>query len=213
MSVPNIYSLPMRTFSILLSILLVISACSNNDQREKQAASAEDYSNAIRAHETESMEHTYAHLGKVIGTVRFSVPDTSFESGYRPWIELSNPGPDLASLSDADQVLISAPEISVVIDYPLKNEFVFRLRSAGEFTKGKLAQMISDQYQQIYAEEEKSATIKTIPRKQRKVLYNRNETNGKYGIWGHDLSDLVLSGIRIHQQSNGEIILSLDIES
>ncbi|MBO9659936.1 MAG: hypothetical protein J7527_14045, partial [Chitinophagaceae bacterium] len=124
-----------------------------------------------------------------------------------------DPSPDLARLPDADQVLISAPEVSVVIDYPLKNEFVFKLRSTGDLTKGELAQLISDQYQQIYEEEEKSATIKTIPQTQRKPLYNRNETNGKYGIWGHDLSDLVLSGIRIHQQSNGEIILSLEIES
>jgi hypothetical protein len=213
----NLYKLKntplMKTSAILFSVLLFFSACNNNGQDKKQAAFADDHGNSLRAHETESIEHSYEHLGRIIGTVKFSIPDTAFDSGYKPWIELENPGPDIARLTDADQVLISAPEVTVVIDYPLKKEFLFKLSSNGEFTKGQLAQLISDQYKKIYQAEEKSATIKTIPPKKRKGLANRNETNGEYGIWGHDLSDLVLSAIQIHQQPNGEIILSLEVES
>jgi hypothetical protein len=44
-------------------------------------------------------------------------------------------------------------------------------------------------------------------------MYNRNETNGKYGIWGHDIADLDISGISVYKTKNGEIILTLNIES
>jgi hypothetical protein len=157
--------------------------------------------------------HGYEHLGRIIGTIDFSIPDTSFESGYQVSISLDDPDPDLARLPDADQLLIAAPEVSVAISYPLKKEFIFKLKSNGEFTKGKLVQLISELYHRIYEMEERAASAKTIPPKKRKGVHNRNDTNGDFGIWGHDLSDLVLSGIRIHQKADGEIILSLDVES
>lgn len=51
------------------------------------------------------------------------------------------------------------------------------------------------------------------PVNERKTMYNRNETNGKYGIWGHDISDLVLAEILVYEAENGEIILTLNMES
>ena len=44
-------------------------------------------------------------------------------------------------------------------------------------------------------------------------MYNRNETNGKYGIWGHDIADLVLADILVYKTADGQIILSLEMES
>lgn len=72
-------------------------------------------------------------------------------------------------------------------------------------------QEITKEYQKLYQDEEKSATIKTVPMKERK-MYNRNQTNGKYGIWGHDLADLALSSIQVYKE-NGNTILTLGIES
>ncbi|MDO6432966.1 hypothetical protein Q4E93_20325 [Flavitalea sp. BT771] len=81
------------------------------------------------------------------------------------------------------------------------------------FTRRQIILEISKRYHQMYEEEERTATIKTIPVEQRKTMYNRNETNGKYGIWGHDLSDLELSTINIYRNAEGRIYLVLDIES
>ncbi|MNL30171.1 hypothetical protein D3C87_1518920 [compost metagenome] len=65
----------------------------------------------------------------------------------------------------------------------------------------------------MYEEEEATATKKTIPPEKRIGMYNRNETNGKYGIWGHDIADLVLSEIQIYESADGKLILALIIES
>ncbi|MCG2616043.1 hypothetical protein LZZ85_17235 [Terrimonas sp. NA20] len=209
----------MRSILLLVCLVMLFSRCADSNSRKKEPPVETDsiasaaYGKFLEAKEGEAVSHEYDHLGKIMGVVEFSIPDTSFENGYQQWISLENPGPDLARLPDAGELLISAPEIRVAIEYPLKDEFIFTLKSNGAFTKGQLVQLISDQYHKIYKTEERSASVKTIPPKQRRGLYNRNETNGDFGIWGHDLSDLVLSRIRIHQSADGEIILSLDIES
>ncbi|MES2849907.1 MAG: hypothetical protein V4685_12675 [Bacteroidota bacterium] len=87
------------------------------------------------------------------------------------------------------------------------------MTSQNGFTRKQLLQEISDNYYKLYEEEEKSATIKTIPIEKRTTMYNRNQTNGKYGIWGHDIADLVLSEILIYKTPDGQITLSLNIES
>ena len=44
-------------------------------------------------------------------------------------------------------------------------------------------------------------------------LSNRNETNGKYGIWGHDLIDLYLSDIEVYKNKSGFVTLILYVDS
>lgn len=65
----------------------------------------------------------------------------------------------------------------------------------------------------MYDEEENTSKTKTVPVKQRQGLLNRNETNGKYGIWGHDLSDLDLTSMDVYENEEGTIFLDLDIDS
>ena len=48
---------------------------------------------------------------------------------------------------------------------------------------------------------------------QRKGIINRNETDGKYGIWGHDLEDLDLSTIEVYRNKENKLELVLGIES
>jgi hypothetical protein len=54
-------------------------------------------------------------------------------------------------------------------------------------------------------------TGKIVPFEYRKYfgpLVNRHETNGKYGIWGHDLSDLCLEGI-YYNKATGTVTLDI----
>jgi hypothetical protein len=44
-------------------------------------------------------------------------------------------------------------------------------------------------------------------------MYNRNQPKGKYGIWGHDIADLVLSEILVCKTTNGQFVFALNIES
>jgi hypothetical protein len=130
-----------------------------------------------------------------------------------PWASIEKPEADIPKLMDRESVIISEPKITILIDYPLTHEHRFILESKTGFTRAELLRAISEEYFKIFEIEEKSATIKTIPVAKRTKLYNRNQTNGKFGIWGHDIGDLVLSEVLVYKTPDGEILLSLNIQS
>jgi hypothetical protein len=129
-----------------------------------------------------------------------------------------------------DEVVITDKDIKVSFDYPLKQKFLFDFHSDQGFTRKQLVELIANTYKNIYEEEERTAneyeytykneadeacicTSKVIPidiRVQMGSLMNRNRTDGKYGIWGHDIEDLWLEGISYNPQT---MIVSLSIGS
>jgi hypothetical protein len=155
-------------------------------------------------------------LGTFISKIIFKVRTdsiTDFPEGYVPWISIEYPEKEIEKLLNKNKIVIEDSTVTIIIDYPLNNPVRFELKSKNGFTKRELVRQISDHYHKIYSEEEQTATIKTIPVKQRTKMYNRNQTNGKYGIWGHDLADLALGDILVYRNAEGHIILSLDMES
>lgn len=155
--------------------------------------------------------------GTYITTIEFGIKATpeeweTFEDGVLPWISLDTP--EINRLIDADVVVLPYKDVVVMIDYPVANPVYFSLRSeTNGFSRRDLVTFISRQYHMLYEEEERTATTKTIPMEERKNLANRNETNGKYGIWGHDLADLDLSDIQVYKSDAGSIYLMLGVES
>ena len=136
-----------------------------------------------------------------------------FEDGIEPWISLENPQKDLARLQKPNEIVLSCDSATLIIDYPIKDHAIFVIKkNMKSFSRKDLALEISKIYHQMYVDEENTATIKTLPMKDRKIM-NRNETNGKYGIWGHDLSDLVLTSIKVYKNGKGQIYLTLEIDS
>ena len=136
------------------------------------------------------------------------------EEDICPWVELVNPESEIVRLRDADETVVHRQEVILIIDYPIKTPVEFKLHTTNGkgFTRVDLIRAIGEKYRMIYDEEEKTATIKTIPVERRKRSLNRNQTNGKYGIWGHDLQDLALSSIQVIEK-NDEYYLKLKIES
>jgi len=166
--------------------------------------------------EQQAEQKKYSDIGVLISTFEFKVKTKNikdFEDGFIPWADLEKPEIDLPNLDKKDEIVVNSSSVKIIIDYPLTNQYAFILKSNNGFTRGQLLIEISKHYYWLYEEEENSATIKTIPVDKRTTMYNRNETNGKYGIWGHDIADLDISGIAIYKTENGEIILTLNIES
>ena len=208
----------------ILSILLLFS-CNSSAQREKTAipvkadsaqAGIEDREKASAIQDAR-IEDT---LGHKIFTVSFKVKATkkedleTFEDGIIPWIDLDSPKRTIKHLVDPDEIVIPYQKVALMIDYPLARPVFFELSSPSKgFTRKQIVLAISKKYHEIYDEEERTAATKTIPMAQRKTLANRNETDGKYGIWGHDLSDLMLDTIDVYKNDKGEVFLQLSIES
>ena len=95
--------------------------------------------------------------------IRFQIidKDMSPESGGYgslnepiPFVSLSNVEKDVGRMLDVDEIVVpeEVKSISVVFNYPLKQNFVFELESpTGKgFTRGQLATVIAYKYQEIY---------------------------------------------------------------
>lgn len=82
-------------------------------------------------------------------------------------------------------------------DYPLNNKAVFEHVLNKSTTAADLLQFGKEDYQKIYAEEDKTTNREpgNIP-----GMLNRNTTDGKYGIWGHSLDDLYFEQISIDDE-------------
>lgn len=197
----------------LLSIALV--AC-NHPKNDTGAKTEKAYGKLLPKLEQQAAEKSADNLGDLLYSVEFQVKTTdldNYKEGFIPWIGLEHPEKELPNLIDKDRIAISEPTVTVIIDYPLTHEYRFMLVSKNGFTREQLVKEVSKHYHKLYQEEENTATIKTIPIKERKTMYNRNQTDGKYGVWGHDIADLVLDGIDVYKSLGGNIILSLNIES
>lgn len=102
-------------------------------------------------------------------------------------------------LIEPDEKVLTDKEIKICFSYPLSDKFIFTFQSPDGkgFTRGQLAEFIINKYYQIYKEEEDTIQNKPIlsikDRLKRGGLINRNKTDGKYGIWGHDIGDLSLN--------------------
>jgi|JI9StandDraft_1071089.scaffolds.fasta_scaffold14130_3 hypothetical protein len=158
-------------------------------------------------------------FGPVIQTIDFKLIVTNedltiFKDGFIHWVSIDSPEINSNKLVDADKIILPYQSVKIYIDYPLNHpaSFVIKTNEMG-FTRRQLITEISGKYHQIYKLEETTADTKTTPVDQRQGLVNRNETDGKYGIWGHDISDLDLSTIEVHKNKKGEITLILGIES
>ncbi len=181
--------------------------------------SKENYDAVLTKKEAEAVNKKQNNLGTLIATIDFEVQATEeeskdFEDGIIPWISIENPENEIDKLINSDEIVIPYSEITVIIDYPLNKPTSFVLtNSKNGFTKKDLILEISKKYHEIFTTEETTATTKTIPPDERKGIMNRNETNGIYGIWGHDIGDLDLGSIEVYKSQSGKIQIILDVYS
>jgi len=133
-------------------------------------------------------------------------------SKFGAYISIANPSKDLLRLNKPNSVVIKNPSIILVIDYPLKSSFEFKFTKKNGFTRKELAELICKTYHEIYKQEDETSKTKVIPLKERKQTINRNRTNGKYGIWGHDIDDLALDSVEV-KVINNKIYILLHVSS
>ena len=89
----------------------------------------------------------------------------------------------------------------MTIDYPLNKPLTRKYESEKGFTMIEIVNNIIETYREIYRIESETTTNKVVPIKERVGLLNRNTTNGEYGIWGHDIEDLVIEALCYYPQT------------
>lgn len=197
---------------ITLFILAILTSCNFQKSSEQK----EDIDTELLS---DKENNSQSDLGNLVSTIQIGVKANKeqlqdFENGIVPWISIENPEAEISQLIEAESIIVPDSEITLLIDYPLNKPAEFVLKSSGKgFTKKQLILEISKKYHEIYKEEESTAVTKTLPMEKRGNLINRNETDGKYGVWGHDIGDLDLSTIDVYKSENGKITISLGVES
>jgi hypothetical protein len=95
-----------------------------------------------------------------------------------------------------EEVILPAnKKYTLTIDYPLSNPFKTELKTGVKGkTRREVINFIVDSYRKVYDEENNTSGVKEsfIP-----GMYNRERTEGKYGIWGHVLGDLILHTLEV----------------
>ena len=153
---------------------------------------------------------------QLLAQITFQIDDLANRpEGPSPYVNLAQPEKDLKQMRKAEEVVFAGTNLILILDYPLHNEVTFPISATSPqgFTRAELARKVADLYKRVYEEEAQTSKIAVIPLEERKGLINRNETNGKYGIWGHDLSDLVLHTIEISRKADGTVLAYLGIDS
>ncbi len=141
--------------------------------------------------------------------IDFEVPQDYLEEGEYDGIRLSDVS-DIKRLKDSDDILLrNNRKVDVIFSYPLSDKFVFTFKSPRNtgrgFTRKQLANFIVKTYQKTYKQEDKDVGKKTpnIP-----GMCNRGFSNGRYGIWGHDIGDLVIGEMSKNKKGLWELGVS-----
>lgn len=105
-----------------------------------------------------------------------------------PYINIADPAQGILDLINSDEE-VAPNRIELLYEYPLTEQEIRIHKQEKPFTRRQLVLLVCEDYKKIYQEEDLS-----IPTPAGNIpgMYNRERSNGKYGIWGHHLDDLVL---------------------
>lgn len=105
-----------------------------------------------------------------------------------------------------DEIIIPDEKITLRITYPLSVEVQRQRKQKGGFSRKDLFRWIYEEYKKIYEEEEQQVGDPGTYN----MLYNRKESEGPYGIWGHYLNDLYIEFIQYDPKNK---VVNLEIGS
>jgi hypothetical protein len=130
-------------------------------------------------------------------------------------IRLGDPERALAGLAKPDEIVIPFERANLLIAYPLTVPATVPIHASLSwgFTRGELVRTICEEYANVYETEEATALLKPVPREERTERPERNRTDGVYGIWGHDLDELVLTSLRWTRGTDGVVAIELHVEA
>jgi len=142
--------------------------------------------------------------------VAMVVQRIAFPGGTR----LHDPQGALVLLERPDEIVIPFEHAVLVIDFPLSHPATVKVSAPLPlgFTRAALLQTICEEYAHVYDAEEGTAATKTIPVEERGPNAGRNRTDGAYGIWGHDLDDLLLTAAHWTREPDGTVLIKLHVE-
>ncbi len=110
-------------------------------------------------------------------------------------------------LNNKELILPPNKEYTLVIDYPLSTPAKRTFKSGKNgLSRGKFVSIVRSFYKKVYDIEDGTTKIKPAYIKN---MFNRNSTDGAFGIWEHDIGDLVLVNASLSKKN----VISLGVDS
>src|SRR5579875_2025168 len=133
---------------VLLVLTILFLSCNEplqNKNLDTQTlasdTSKDSYEKILEEREAASTDKQTDSLGTLVTKISFKVTTNNkkdFEDGIRPWVSIENPAKDLPNLIDRNMIVIPDTSIAVIIDYPLIQQYKFKMTSKTGFTREKL---------------------------------------------------------------------------
>ena len=142
------------------------------------------------------------------------VPEMSSRLAFPTGLRLHDPDHAITQLERADEIVIPHQYATLVIEFPLSKPVTLAITAPIPygFTRAQLVRTICDEYENIYDIEEATAETKPLPPDERARL-GRNRTDGLYGIWGHDLPELVMTAVHWTRTSDSRVTIKPHVEA
>jgi hypothetical protein len=110
----------------------------------------------------------------------------------------------------ADEIVIPFQDVTVIYDYPFKDNFPHEHHTENKngFTRSEISEQIMARYAEMYQEEDKDVGHPTGTVNPQ--MLNRARSDGRYGIWGHDIGDLQLHSLYKSKTKATEFYIGVD---
>jgi hypothetical protein len=204
----------MQKTAIIITIALIWSSCTSATAPKVSPEVSAIMESAEFKEEIKEMEDFEKSLGEEVIQIAFQVkakPEEAkdFDNGIIDFISIEQP--EVSQLLKPNEMVLPYNSVTLVIDYPLEHRAFFEITTTQQgFSRKELIEAISKRYHEVYEEESKT---QTAPTESSPTVMNRGRSNGKYGIWGHSISDLVLDSVSIYKNNQGKISMILHISS
>lgn len=128
-------------------------------------------------------------------------------------LRIDSPDHAVAQLDRPDEVVIPHQYANLVLTFPLSTPATLAIAAPIPygFTRAELVRAICHEYETVYDIEEATAHIKPLPPELRDKV-GRNRTDGLYGIWGHDLGELVVTAVHWTRASDSRVTIRPHVE-
>lgn len=118
---------------------------------------------------------------------------------YPEWMDVENKNEPYKEVNmNPEEEILPAGDYTLKITYPLSVPYIQEIKSEVPIKRKSLVELIVVAYRFIYLVEKQSTNtpVTNIP-----GMFNRAQTDGKYGIWGHSLGDLMLHTVYVEEDN------------
>lgn len=142
------------------------------------------------------------------------VPEVSSRIQFPTSLRITDPSLSVSQLERPDEIVIPHQYATLVLVFPLTTPATLAITATIQdgFTRAELVRTICEEYENVYDIEEATAVNKPLSDEDIAKI-GRNRTDGLYGIWGHDRTELIMTAVHWTRSPDSRVTIRPHIEA